>query len=104
MTGDGLLDCIDDCAEHFLRICGKRDHALRKNSSAKIGNGHGNLRRMHIQGKHASLSVQIEEGWPPSAGKPAHRSFDNPLLFEQLLHDQRNSASLQPRDARQIRP
>ena len=57
---------------------------------------------MNIQCKHAALAVQIQEGWPAATWKPAERSLNNPFFGEQLLDDERDGASLQPRDAREI--
>jgi hypothetical protein len=57
---------------------------------------------MNIQSKYAALTVQIKEGGPTAAGKPAHRSLNDPSLGEQFLNNERDSTSLKAGNARQV--
>ena len=97
MSGNHLADLVHDDPDHFLRILGKRNYALSQNLSAQIGDSEGGLTRMDVHGENSTLPIEIEKGWPAAAGKAAHRSLNNPSFCEQFLHNQRNSAPLQPR-------
>src|SRR5215472_1376642 len=81
---------------------GCRQGLLRQEAAVYVSQGYRGLFRTQVRHQDCPPLIQLQKRWPPPSGQAACCPFDHPLFLNQLLRDQGNRASLQPRYASQV--
>jgi hypothetical protein len=78
------------------------DDILCDDLAAEIGDGDGALGRMNVESNDSALVVELQKGGAAATREATCRTFENPLLFDEVFDDQGYRAALQAGDASEI--